>query len=697
MMLVIVSLAVLLGVAPQGVDKTALNEELWNAARAGDVARVTKALDAGADVNAGNRYKATALFFAADRGHVEVIKLLLDRGADINAVDTFYKFRPLMMAMMNDHDARRPAAARARIGRGRRRARGGGGIGRQGAGRCRTEGERPDCCRRAGAHSRQPSAGHTPRSRRRSRKPWGHSPPRRSSTCRERPCRRMPGTIATSRRAVTVTLNADALALRIANQQPMTLVATADDTFNIVEAPGVSVSFAGRAGTVERLVVSTPNGPQTFPRVADGARGRCDSRGTAGRGRARPGHRPDPGQARRALRAQALAIVSRRQRLRQWRRPGRGHRLERRERQERALEDADSRLHDRSPIVWGDKVFVVTAVSGADDKTFRTGLYGDVKPVEDLSEHTWRIYALDKASGKILWERVAFKGVPKVKRHTKSTQANSTPVTDGTHVVALFGIIGRLVAWDMNGKELWTVDIGVLDSGWFFDPTYQWGHSSSPIIHDGKVIVQADIQKDSFIAAYDVRTGKQLWKTERDEISSWGTPTIFTSPSARRDRHQRADRPRLRSGDRQRAVEARAELRGHGRHAGRGRRPGLRHRRVPAGAADLCDQAKRERRHLDAEGPDVERGHRLEQHRRHLYPDAALLRRASSTPAATTACSPPTTRRAATASIAPASAAAARSPRRRSPPTASSTSRTRTATSSSRAPAGSTRSWRRTR
>ena len=61
MMLVIVSLAVLFGVAPQGVDKTALNEELWNAARAGDVARVTKALDAGADVNAGNRYKATAL------------------------------------------------------------------------------------------------------------------------------------------------------------------------------------------------------------------------------------------------------------------------------------------------------------------------------------------------------------------------------------------------------------------------------------------------------------------------------------------------------------------------------------------------------------------------------------------------------------------------------------------------------------
>ena len=95
-----------------------------------------------------------------------------------------------------------------------------------------------------------------------------------------------------------------------------------------------------------------------------------------------------------------------------------------------------------SPIVWGNNVFVVTAISSKGDKTFRTGLYGDVKPVEDLSEHTWKIYCLDKATGKILWENCAHVGIPKVKRHTKSTQANSTPVTDGTRVVALFGSIG---------------------------------------------------------------------------------------------------------------------------------------------------------------------------------------------------------------------------------------------------------------
>ncbi len=103
MIIAALTLALSLGFSQQTADKTALNEELWAAARAGDVARVTKALEAGADVNAGNRYKATALFFAADRGHVEVIKLLLDRGADVNALDTFYKFRPLMMAAMNNH------------------------------------------------------------------------------------------------------------------------------------------------------------------------------------------------------------------------------------------------------------------------------------------------------------------------------------------------------------------------------------------------------------------------------------------------------------------------------------------------------------------------------------------------------------------------------------------------------------------
>ena len=80
-----------------------LAEELWDAARAGDAARVARALDKGADVNAKSRYGMTALTFAADKGHIDVVKLLLDRGADLNGQDTFYKFRALDMALMNNH------------------------------------------------------------------------------------------------------------------------------------------------------------------------------------------------------------------------------------------------------------------------------------------------------------------------------------------------------------------------------------------------------------------------------------------------------------------------------------------------------------------------------------------------------------------------------------------------------------------
>ena len=85
-------------------------------------------------------------------------------------------------------------------------------------------------------------------------------------------------------------------------------------------------------------------------------------------------------------------------------------------------------LANSSPIVWGDRVFVTTAITSDPESKLRHGLYGDVKPSEDLTKHTWRIYSIDKKSGKILWEKIAFEGTPNVKRHPKSTQANSTPV-----------------------------------------------------------------------------------------------------------------------------------------------------------------------------------------------------------------------------------------------------------------------------
>jgi outer membrane protein assembly factor BamB len=183
-------------------------------------------------------------------------------------------------------------------------------------------------------------------------------------------------------------------------------------------------------------------------------------------------------------------------------------------------------LGHSSPVVWGNKVFVTTAVTTGEKDETRFGLYGDVAPVKNEPKHSWKVYALDKFSGQVLWERIAYEGLPKVMRHPKSTHADSTPVTNGKYVIALFGSHG-LYAYDLNGKLLWKQDLGVLDAGWFYDPDYQWEYGSSPIIFRDLVIIQADVQKDSFIAAYNIKNGKLVWKTPREEISSWGTPTIY--------------------------------------------------------------------------------------------------------------------------------------------------------------------------
>ena len=178
-----------------------------------------------------------------------------------------------------------------------------------------------------------------------------------------------------------------------------------------------------------------------------------------------------------------------------------------------------------SPVVWGDRVFVTTAVSSDPNQTLRTGLYGDTDSAKDTSPHQWKVLALDKKTGKILWEQTAHQGTPKTKRHPKSSQASPTPVTDGKVLVAYFGSEG-LYAYSVDGKLLWKKDLGIQNAGWFFDPDSEWGAASSPVIYKNRVIVQCDRQRDSFIAAFDLKDGKELWRTARAEIPTWGTPTV---------------------------------------------------------------------------------------------------------------------------------------------------------------------------
>lgn len=182
-------------------------------------------------------------------------------------------------------------------------------------------------------------------------------------------------------------------------------------------------------------------------------------------------------------------------------------------------------LSHSSPIIWDNQIFVITAISSDPKPTYKPK-DRSIELATDETKHTWMIFALDKRNGRVLWTDKPYEGVPRAKRHVKATQANSTPVTDGRYVVALFGSEG-LACYDLKGKLLWKQDLGVLNPGLWDDKESSWGHASSPIIYRDLVIVQADGHKQSFIAAYNLKDGKQAWRTERNEITSWTTPTIY--------------------------------------------------------------------------------------------------------------------------------------------------------------------------
>jgi outer membrane protein assembly factor BamB len=184
-------------------------------------------------------------------------------------------------------------------------------------------------------------------------------------------------------------------------------------------------------------------------------------------------------------------------------------------------------LAHSSPIVWADRVFVTTAVSTNPSASFKPGLYGDGDASEDRSKQKWMIVAIDKKTGKTIWERVAYEGEPLNKRHMKSTYASATPATDGRIVVAWFGSQG-VYAYDVNGNFRWKLDLGRVNMGAYDIPSYEWGPASSPIIWNDFVIIQCDTQADSFVMALNKDTGDIVWKTPRQEFPSWGTPTVAT-------------------------------------------------------------------------------------------------------------------------------------------------------------------------
>ena len=188
-----------------------------------------------------------------------------------------------------------------------------------------------------------------------------------------------------------------------------------------------------------------------------------------------------------------------------------------------------------SPVVSGDHVFITAAVNtkGSEESlkpvpSYTPRSFGGPMSGQDISTstdpHRWVLYDVDFNTGKIRWEQTIRTSVPSEPKHQKNSYASETPITDGERVYAYFGNLG-LFAFDMSGKPVWSKP---MDS---FKVRNGWWHAASPIIHRDRVYIVNDNDERSFIAAYDKKTGDEIWRTIREEGSNWATPFVWENGS----------------------------------------------------------------------------------------------------------------------------------------------------------------------
>ena len=173
-----------------------------------------------------------------------------------------------------------------------------------------------------------------------------------------------------------------------------------------------------------------------------------------------------------------------------------------------------------SPIIAHGHVYVTSVISSKDVEAPKKGLYfGGERPVPK-DEHRAMVYSVDLKTGKIVWEKEVWRGIPSFSRHLKNSFASETPAADDERVYAHFGQLG-LFCFDKNGKLLWTHKLEAVNT------RYGWGTASSPVLHEGRVYFVNDNESKSYLTALDKKTGAVIWTVERDEKSNWATPYIW--------------------------------------------------------------------------------------------------------------------------------------------------------------------------
>lgn len=174
-----------------------------------------------------------------------------------------------------------------------------------------------------------------------------------------------------------------------------------------------------------------------------------------------------------------------------------------------------------TPIIWGDKIFIQTAVEGKkaaseeDDNPF-SGFFGGRN---DGPMYNFDLIAINRSNGSVLWQKTLREVAPHEGTHQDATYASNSPVTDGEFVYAYFGSRG-LYCVDMDGNVKWETDVGTMYKRNTF------GEGSSPVLYDNTLVIVQDHERGSFITALDKRTGDVLWKTDRNEGTTWFSPII---------------------------------------------------------------------------------------------------------------------------------------------------------------------------